>query len=52
LLRYAYYYAHIDRYADGIKEGMDIKPATPSATLACPAIPIRTRRTCTSPCSS
>lgn len=23
--KYAYYYAHLDRYADGIKEGMDIK---------------------------
>ena len=23
--RYAYYYAHLDRYADGIKEGMDLK---------------------------
>jgi murein DD-endopeptidase MepM/ murein hydrolase activator NlpD len=25
LLGYAYYYAHLDHYADGIKEGMDIK---------------------------
>lgn len=23
--RYAYYYAHLDRYADGIKEGMELK---------------------------
>jgi murein DD-endopeptidase MepM/ murein hydrolase activator NlpD len=23
--KFAYYYAHLDRYADGIKEGMDIK---------------------------
>lgn len=23
--RYAYYYAHLDRYADGIKEGMEVK---------------------------
>ena len=23
--RYAYYYAHLDRYAEGIKEGMDLK---------------------------
>jgi murein DD-endopeptidase MepM/ murein hydrolase activator NlpD len=23
--KYAYYYAHLDHYADGIKEGMDIK---------------------------
>jgi murein DD-endopeptidase MepM/ murein hydrolase activator NlpD len=23
--KYAYYYAHLDRYADGIKEGMEIK---------------------------
>jgi murein DD-endopeptidase MepM/ murein hydrolase activator NlpD len=22
---YAYYYAHLDRYADGVKEGMDVK---------------------------
>jgi len=25
LEKYAYYYAHLDRYADGIKEGMDLK---------------------------
>ena len=23
--KYAYYYAHLDRYADGLKEGMDVK---------------------------
>lgn len=23
--KYAYYYAHLDRYADGIKEGMDVR---------------------------
>ncbi|HEX8615350.1 MAG TPA: M23 family metallopeptidase [Telluria sp.] len=23
--KYAYYYAHLDRYADGVKEGMDLK---------------------------
>lgn len=23
--QYAYYYAHLDRYADGVKEGMDVK---------------------------
>ncbi|UVW30235.1 M23 family metallopeptidase [Massilia sp. H6] len=23
--RYAYYYAHLDRYADGVKEGMELK---------------------------
>ena len=23
--RYAYYYAHLERYADGVKEGMDLK---------------------------
>ena len=23
--KYAYYYAHLDRYADGVKEGMDVK---------------------------
>lgn len=26
--KYAYYYAHLDRYADGIREGMEIKRGT------------------------
>ncbi len=26
--KYAYYYAHLDRYADGIKEGMEVKRGT------------------------
>ena len=25
LLRYAYYYAHLDRYADGLQEGAQVK---------------------------
>jgi murein DD-endopeptidase MepM/ murein hydrolase activator NlpD len=27
--KYAYYYAHLDRYADGLKEGMEIKRGDP-----------------------
>jgi len=27
--KYAYYYAHLDRYADGLKEGMDVKRGDP-----------------------
>jgi murein DD-endopeptidase MepM/ murein hydrolase activator NlpD len=27
--KYAYYYAHLDRYADGLREGMDVKRGDP-----------------------
>jgi len=46
---YAYYYAHLERYADGLKDGG--RAVRSSATLARRATRRPTHRTCTSPSS-
>ena len=51
--RYCYYYAHLDRYAEGLREGQIASTeARSSATLAFRAMPPKTRRICTLPCSA
>ena len=49
--QFCYYYAHLERYADGLQEGRRSSGGRSSATWARPAMRPRTRPTCTSPCS-
>ena len=49
---FAYYYAHLDRYAAGLARASASGAARSSATSAAPATPPRMRRTCISPFSA
>ena len=48
---FAYYYAHLERYADGLREGRSFDAGESSATSGARATPHPTPRTCTSPSS-
>ena len=45
---FSYYYAHLDRYADGLHEGQRLRRATSLVTSAPRGMPTTTHRTCTS----
>lgn len=49
--RFSYYYAHLDRYADGLREGQQVAAGDIIGYVAPAATLRRIRRTCISPCS-